>query len=225
MPYLHWDKVDSHEKRSETIKWVRDKKTSPEPKIDPEDDPIFIGSKLIQAHLAHNGPLHVRRSLNQYYYDSQIDEADVYNFTDALDKDQVVYKYTNCHNIVGRSKATKEQIEKNKHVMMMVDQLWLWVLKEDGITRMIIASNITIQTTKLYSNGCHKLSEPLQRKSPQFSSFRCFLACHARNSRSQHASPGNHIIGTSVGIENRKKGLWGPCLSVTSIPSSGLLHV
>jgi hypothetical protein len=179
--------------------WVRDGKPSPEPEIVPKDHrnhPIFIGSKLIKAHLAHDGPLHVRRSLHQYYYDSQIDEGDVYKFTDALDKDQVVYKYTDRHKIVGQSKSTKERIPKKKHVMMMVDQLWLWVLKEDGITRMTIASNIAIQTTKLYSNGCHKLSEPLQRNSPRFSSFRYFLACHARNSRSQHASPGNDSIGT-----------------------------
>lgn len=155
------------------MKWVRDgRKAKNTPEIS-ADDPVFIESKLIKEHLRHGGHLHVRRSLNQYYYDSQIktdgsgNGEDVYEFTRTLDRDQVVYKYTDRHALAGRSKKTGKEIEKKKHVMIMVDQLWLWVLNvnEEGRIRMTTLSTILNQITECHSHGCHELSNSVQRRS------------------------------------------------------------
>jgi hypothetical protein len=87
-------------------------------KISPE----FIGSQLIARYLDHGsrceGHLHVRRSLDQFYYDTHL--------TDKRDEDQGVYKYTKLH----------QRHLKREPTIMMVDQLWLWVLQDAAIRKL-----------------------------------------------------------------------------------------
>jgi hypothetical protein len=123
MPYLHWDTAASNDKRSETIKWVTEGR-QPGRMPDIRAEPEFINSKLIAKYLEHGayhengGNLHVRRSLDQFYYDTQIQ-------TDERDKDQIVFKYT----------RDNEKALKKKPVVMMVDQLWVWVLEDANIRK------------------------------------------------------------------------------------------
>ena len=66
---------------------------------------------LLQAYLRSTHNLHVRRTLDQFYYHAIS--------TDDRDKDQVVYRYT-------RDKGKEKKV-------FMVDQLWLYILDSDLI--------------------------------------------------------------------------------------------
>lgn len=75
---------------------------------------------LVQVYLYHKPPLHVRRTLDQYYYYMLED-------TRERDADQVVTRWA------------KDQLFKSHHNILMVDQLWIWVIKgtEDQPDRII----------------------------------------------------------------------------------------
>lgn len=68
--------------------------------------------KLIHTYLHEKPYMHIRRTLDQYYYHTMKD-------TTERDEDQVVYRY-----------AKKMWPEENEsvHNILMVDQLWLWIL-------------------------------------------------------------------------------------------------
>ncbi|KAI1130000.1 hypothetical protein F5Y10DRAFT_138615 [Nemania abortiva] len=101
MPFLHYETDERRRKMSNAIRWVLGEKQ--------QVDPPTGDSLLIQAYLRSNPPLHVRRTLDQFFYHG-ID-------TSARDVDQVVYRFCNRYGI-----------EKK---VFMVDQLWLWVLGKD----------------------------------------------------------------------------------------------
>lgn len=69
--------------------------------------------RLLRENVNRNPPLHIRRTIDQYYFPTLED-------TSVRDKDQVVYRGTRA----GRSFHTK-----NTRVVM-VDQLWLWILDD-----------------------------------------------------------------------------------------------
>ncbi|KAI3320523.1 hypothetical protein HD806DRAFT_538359 [Xylariaceae sp. AK1471] len=73
--------------------------------MDYEDD-----EKLLRDYVDATAPLHVRRTLDQYYFPTLED-------TSARDKDQVVYRGTKQ----GRQGRTR---------VVMVDQLWLWIIND-----------------------------------------------------------------------------------------------
>lgn len=75
----------------------------------PDADP---DEKLLRAHLLSKRPVHIRRTLDQSYYWTLKD-------TSERDRDQVVYRATNK-----RDPKTKALTSK----IVMVDQLWLWIL-------------------------------------------------------------------------------------------------
>jgi hypothetical protein len=71
--------------------------------------------KLILAYFSnkpHPPKLHVRRTLDQYYYHMLKD-------TKARDGDQVVYRWAHLAELMGESADPK---------VLMVDQLWLWIV-------------------------------------------------------------------------------------------------
>ncbi|KAL6710652.1 hypothetical protein ACN47E_007709 [Coniothyrium glycines] len=75
-------------------------------------DPDDIEEKekaMIDTYLYGPSALHVRRTLDQYYYY-------MLKNTQARDKDQVVKRWAERHHL------------ENRHNIMMVDQLWLWKL-------------------------------------------------------------------------------------------------
>ena len=89
---------------------------SKQPKFTPDE-------ALIKGYLKHN--LHVRRTLDQFYY-SMLD-------TSKRDGDQVVYrhaKYTSKRDgdqVVYRHVIFERALD-SKIKILMVDQLWLWVI-------------------------------------------------------------------------------------------------
>ncbi|RYP76729.1 hypothetical protein DL769_003560 [Monosporascus sp. CRB-8-3] len=72
--------------------------------------------RLLRDHVKADPPLHIRRTLDQYYSPTLDD-------TLQRDKDQVVYRGT---------KAGRSLHSRNTRVVM-VDQLWLWILDDNTI--------------------------------------------------------------------------------------------
>ena len=70
--------------------------------------------KLILAYLWGRDPLHVRRTLDQYYYYILRD-------TTRRDNDQVV------------SRELEKQYGRKQRLVIIVDQLWLWTLDGGGL--------------------------------------------------------------------------------------------
>ena len=118
--------------------------------IRPVADDVLIGKslehKVIWQFLSANMPVHCRRTLDQYGYPSLAN-------TEARDMDQVMFKRTNqaanctpaskrstIYNFgsrlytkkSGRSKPQPmKPLGKRVAYVLMVDQLWLWILRDD----------------------------------------------------------------------------------------------
>lgn len=112
MPYLHFETDTGRAKMNETIQRVMN--AARDGKQMPNIPTPTIQDKLIRAYLRTTldwptPPLHVRRTLDQYFY-TTLDN------TDARDQGQVVYRYT------------KSAGPLVKPIVLMVDQLWLWIL-------------------------------------------------------------------------------------------------
>lgn len=106
MPYLHYETDQRRVEMSEAIQRAKSLQIA-----EPIDRELVPDDYLIQGYLKANPPMHIRRTLDQYYYHG-ID-------TTERDRDQVVYRYCRRH-----------KIEKK---IFMVDQLWLWTLGDDLI--------------------------------------------------------------------------------------------
>ncbi|KAK5992178.1 Ankyrin repeat domain-containing protein 50 [Cladobotryum mycophilum] len=102
MPYLHWEDVESYSERTDCIEgkandpheWTRQQRLI---------HAYLKGSKAHPHHL-----LHVRRTLDQFYYHNLKD-------TKKRDRDQAVSRF-------------QFGLDKKLNVVELVDQLWLWVL-------------------------------------------------------------------------------------------------
>jgi hypothetical protein len=92
---------------------------------------FYTDKTLLENRLDLNPPLHPRRTLDQYYYWALKD-------IEAQDKSQVVYRATApkehlLHITDQRSKRDLECRECLQDIravprLLMVDQLWLWIL-------------------------------------------------------------------------------------------------
>ena len=107
MPYLHYETDERRRNMSNAIRQVETAST--------DRSAISITSSsdemLVQAYLRSTHNLHIRRTLDQFYYHAiETDERDI---------DQVVYRYT-------RDKRKELKI-------FMVDQLWVWILSNELI--------------------------------------------------------------------------------------------
>lgn len=69
--------------------------------------------RLVRDNINTRSPLHIRRTLDQYYFLTLED-------TSIRDRDQVVYRGT---------KPGRQSRSQNARVVM-VDQLWLWILDD-----------------------------------------------------------------------------------------------
>lgn len=106
IPYLHWDTLKCFEARAKFLKLVYDKK---EPQI-----PAGLGQQqrtlynIAKEFLNRAASFHPRRSLDQFFYSRLPD-------TSTRDSDQIVTKHT--------------LLSEGGPKMIMVDQLWLWVVR------------------------------------------------------------------------------------------------
>ncbi|KAL8728499.1 MAG: hypothetical protein Q9181_005324 [Wetmoreana brouardii] len=107
MPYLHYE---THRNRKSMSEAIRRATTAPDIMCQPHLGHT-CDEMLIQAYLRSTPNLHIRRTLDQFYYHAIS--------TESRDADQVVYRYT-------RDKRKEKKV-------FMVDQLWLWILSNDLI--------------------------------------------------------------------------------------------
>jgi len=118
MPFLHWDQVKLWEKRD---KIIRDPSLPPplpilHDPVESRDARLLKASlrdaRLLKAYLRDDHPLHIRRTLYQYYYNAVPNKVE-------MDERQVVIRYSTDNRLKPK-------------VITMVDQLWLWVLNGVG---------------------------------------------------------------------------------------------
>ncbi len=104
LPFLHWESYDSWRERQNLLQSISEKKPG---KPQPDSD-------FVTEYLHHEtAPFHDRRSLHQAYYHD-------FGMTRSLPQyEQVIQGFT--------SQTHPEAIK-----MMVVDQLWLWVIKGTG---------------------------------------------------------------------------------------------
>lgn len=86
-------------------------------------------------YLDEGHPLHVRRTLDQFYYHTLLD-------TEKRDGDQTCIRYYN-HKLVGKGL---------KPVLTMVDQLWLWLLPECGGAPPTVITAFPQRSNRIESN-------------------------------------------------------------------------
>ncbi|GKZ32130.1 hypothetical protein AbraIFM66950_001289 [Aspergillus brasiliensis] len=101
MPFVHWDVEETHARREAIANAKLQRRRA--------DHTLTSDQKLVEAYITDDHPLHIRRTLDQYYYHTLDD-------TVMRDQDQVLGHYQMRNNIQPR-------------ILTMVDQLWLWVLK------------------------------------------------------------------------------------------------
>jgi hypothetical protein len=100
LPFLHWESHNDWKKRQRRLQAVTE-----------GHDPTPCADRdLLREYLYHKSPLHDRRTLNQAYYYN-------HSTTETLSDGQVIQRITSSANDPGEEK------------MIMVDQLWLWVIK------------------------------------------------------------------------------------------------
>lgn len=76
--------------------------------------------RLYRMYLDDEHPLHIRRTLDQFYYHT-------FPNTDERDNDQTALRYFKKHKL-----SEKESTTIIRPILTMVDQLWMWVLPECG---------------------------------------------------------------------------------------------
>jgi hypothetical protein len=82
------------------------------------DIPSDPNAKLFRASLHKDPPIHPRRTLDQYYFSTLKN-------TTSRDRDQVVYR--------GTKKEKSNFMDEPR--IVMVDQLWLWILDDSTTLR------------------------------------------------------------------------------------------
>ncbi|KAH6617512.1 ankyrin repeat-containing domain protein [Chaetomium tenue] len=118
MPYLHWELQSEQRKMTKIMDMTTDDRKPTREQIlahcDPARHDLKGTQKFYWVYLDEKHPLHVRRTLDQFYYHT-LD-------TKERDEDQTGIRYHDVH-----LKSTNLQ-----PVLTMVDQLWMWVLPACG---------------------------------------------------------------------------------------------
>ncbi|KAK3349281.1 hypothetical protein B0T25DRAFT_238246 [Lasiosphaeria hispida] len=105
-----------------------------------------IDTSVIEAYLGHERPIHCRRTLDQYRYY-------MLETTASRDLDQVVYKWAGKQQKSesgGSGLGDKVTKAKNRPIIM-VDQLWLWILPDGTV---ISSLPNTAYANEAYNIGC-----------------------------------------------------------------------
>lgn len=114
MPYLHWATEGERQSLNAIAAAVQANRSSANLLDEKEiSDKTDRYEKLLWAYLLDKHPLHVRRTLDQSYYSTLKN-------TEIRDQDQVPHKFFKQH--------FPDSAENGVYPVLMVDQLWLWIL-------------------------------------------------------------------------------------------------
>ncbi|OCK85213.1 hypothetical protein K432DRAFT_439422 [Lepidopterella palustris CBS 459.81] len=161
LPYLHWDTFGGLKKRNALVK-----KRMEDPLNQPVNQEIEMGTsmeyKLIWQYLmdASGLPLHIRRSLDQF-------GNPVLEDTTVRDHDQVLYKCTKPESPLKLTNPSgtltqsafqpadlRAQSEDDAKVLM-VDQLWCWVIDKDTVSTFFPAKEESPSKTVIIQGDLH----------------------------------------------------------------------
>lgn len=118
MPYLHYEKATPRQDMADTVKEVRKTNTR---RLPPNPDSLTPDQKLVWSYLWGDMPLHIRRTLDQFYYDALDSDTPQREGVEPRNQDQVVYRF-----------MMKEWKDEDPYVLM-VDQLWMVMLEDDTL--------------------------------------------------------------------------------------------
>ncbi|KAL9107404.1 MAG: hypothetical protein Q9227_007688 [Pyrenula ochraceoflavens] len=151
MPYLHWDTYGRLVARREII--ARRLKQG---RVRPVSEDIANSSlenKMIWQYLGSNPPFHCRRTLDQFGYPNLRN-------TKARDDDQILYKRTRERAPHLKSMRMTKQAKKAGKIskepeiiegnVLMVDQLWLWILDDTNVVTMFPQRDSAATEGRLY---------------------------------------------------------------------------
>lgn len=152
LPYLHWDTYWNLLRRRKVIeRRLHQGRSKPVPEYISES---HLESRLIWKFLGTEPPIHIRRTLDQYGYPNL-------RSTVARDDDQMLWKRT--RKAVDLSKEHDGSIplqddhEFPKTFMdgkvLMVDQLWLWIVDEKTVVTFFPKQEATTAEDKLYEQS------------------------------------------------------------------------
>ena len=131
MPYIHWETRS----RALGIKQFLKNLEHPQPQVNDKLED-FICAYLSKESLAEYNPLHLRRTLDQYCYytlESTIDR----------DEDQLLSRVFSSRELKSQQVAINKKLydifEPHKPILM-VDQLWLWVLNNSKLQPSLVSA-------------------------------------------------------------------------------------
>jgi hypothetical protein len=141
------------------------------------------------------GPLHCRRTLDQYSYY-------MLDTTERRDKDQVVYRWVKNRDDPVRAHAAgdkMESVDPQKPIpILMVDQLWLWVLPDGNHAARPQTSSGKVVSDS-HRNRHYRVAEhaealrevQYQEASQRRDRDQQITGCHSRSRRSCRCRAGN----------------------------------
>ena len=121
MPYLHYEYTSKRESMADTIDKVREgiRSAPPRPQANTPDQ------NSLWAYLRRDIPLHIRRTLDQFYYD-------------ALDSDtpqKTGVPPRNLDQVTQRFMRAQPEWKNDDPLMLMVDQLWMVLLEDSKLQK------------------------------------------------------------------------------------------
>ncbi|KAF9883817.1 hypothetical protein FE257_002754 [Aspergillus nanangensis] len=152
IPYLHWDTYYNLLQRRKVVEQrLKQGRSRPAPDHISESD---LESKLIWKYLGNEPSIHIRRTLDQFGYPNL-------RSTVARDDDQMLWKRTkkavNLNDELRDTKPLSKQPETPPMFMdgkvLMVDQLWLWIVDQKTVVTFFPKQEATTAEGKLYEQG------------------------------------------------------------------------
>ncbi|KAL6234165.1 hypothetical protein BDW75DRAFT_241365 [Aspergillus navahoensis] len=185
LPYLHWDTYWNLLQRRRVIdERLRQGRSRPVP-----DDISCssLESKLIWKFLGNEPPIHIRRTLDQFGYPNL-------RSTVARDDDQMLWKRTrkatNLIDELGHSVPLRDVSESQSSVfvdgkVLMVDQLWLWIVDQKTVVTFFPKQEPTTvegkfyEQTNLFNSIYNELNGDLARRFETAGDLAALIVLHA----------------------------------------------
>ena len=145
MPYLHWELQAQQVEMKKIMDRTKDDRKPIRERIlkDPDLKDHNGTEKLYWVYLDEEHPLHVRRTLDQYYYHTLAN-------TEERDKDQTGIRYHDKH--------LQSDNRNLKPVLTMVDQLWMWVLPACGKSPPTIITAFPQRSNRMTPTGTKQMT-------------------------------------------------------------------
>ncbi|KAL5343814.1 hypothetical protein BJX70DRAFT_385147 [Aspergillus crustosus] len=182
--YLHWDTYYNLLQRRRVIEErLRQGRSRPVPD---EISRSSLESKLIWKFLGNEPPIHIRRTLDQFGYPNL-------RSTVARDDDQMLWKRTrktvNLNDELGNSIPSQDSTESQSTFVdgkvLMVDQLWLWIVDQKTVVTFFPKQEPTTvegkfyEQTNLYNSIYNELNGDLARRFETAGDLAALIVLHA----------------------------------------------